>query len=386
MKKRCVWSVAVLGLAIFCSGCGRDAQKSNTEGVACYEAQDYQQALVRFNQAISQDGTEEKYYTNRGMTYLMMQAYEDAEQDFQTALELGGETMQAHRGLGILYMAQESYEAAIAEFDAAIALTGTAVGDLDFDILQHKADAQVLMKDYNGAVETYTTLIQLEVATSENYMRRGILYLKGGSAYLQYALEDFDFALEKEPNVYEGYQDIYDILMEYGYEAEAASYVERALALDAVTPQDYFEKGKLYFSAKQYELASHQFEIAAAQGIAQAQYYLASCAEKQGDYPAAEAIYQQLMTNPAFQTAESYNQLGACMVQCGRYTEAEIHFQEAQALDDGTIEPYILWNRAILYEKQQNFEKAYEVMLDYADQYTLGARERKKLAYLRTRC
>ncbi len=386
MRKRYILGAAIMGLLIFCSGCGRDSKKSNEEGIAYYEAENYTQALIRFNQAITQKGTVGEYYTNRGMTYLMMGAYDDAERDFQSSLQLDGDTMQVHRGMGILYMAREEYEAAIAEFDQAIALTGTAVGSQDFDILQHKADAQVLMKDYNGAVETYSTLIQLEVATSENYMRRGILYLKGGSAYLQYALEDFDFALEKEENVYEGYQDIYDILMDYGYETEAAAYVERALALDAVAPEDYFEKGKLYFSIKEYVLASHQFEIAAAQGISQAEYYLACCAEKQGDYQTAEEIYQRLMVDPAFQTAESYNQLGACMVQDGQYTEAEIHFQEALALDDGTMEPYILWNEAIMYEKQERFEEAYEVMLRYGDKYTLGARERKKLAYLRTRC
>lgn len=393
-QKQCrLFGLLMMALLLTASGCGQNAAQSNEQGVALYEEEKYDKALVKFNQAITQDEQNSQYYTNRGMTYLMLGQYEDAKTDLQKSLKIE-DTMQAHRGLGILYMNTEAYEDAIAEFDQAVALTGTAVGKLDYDILAHKATAQVMMKDYNGAVDTYSTLIRLKVEISENYLRRGILYLKGGESYLQYTLEDFDSALaaamaedaEETSQVYRIYEMIYETLTQYGYDAEAQVYVEQARALTADSLEEIFQRGKLFYALEEYDTARELFTNASAQGLTDADYYIAKCAEKQGDYRAAREIYETLMQQEAYQTAESYNQLGACLVMLQEYTEAEILFEQALSLDkDGTMEPYILWNQAVMYENQKEYEKAYQVLLTYEKKYPMGEEETKKLAYLKNR-
>lgn len=395
MKQRQYRLLSLLMMTLFltASGCGQNAAHSNEQGVVLYEEEKYDKALVKFNQAITQDGQNSGYYTNRGMTYLMLQQYEEAEADFQKALQME-DTMQTHRGLGILYMNMENYASAISEFEEAVALTGTAVGEIDYDILAHKATAQIMMKDYNGAVETYTTLIQLEVETSENYLRRGILYLKGGESYLQYTLEDFDSAVAaaeaenqgESSQVYEIYEMIYETLIQYGYNTEAQTYVEQAKALTADSLQEIFQRGKLFYTLEEYDAAKELFAEASAQGLTDADYYIAKCAEKQGAYEAAREIYENLMQQETYQTAESYNQLGACLVMLREYTEAEILFEQALALDkDGTMGPYILWNQAVMYENQKEYEKAYQVLLTYEKKFPMGEEEARKLAYLKNR-
>lgn len=389
-KKRRLFAAIISAGMLFFSACGQNAARSNADGIALYEEEKYEKALIKFNQAITQDEENGMYYTNRGMTYLMMEQYTEALADFQKAIQTGGDTMESHRGLGILYMNTEDYESAVSEFDQAIALTGTTVDSLDYDILEHKVTAQVMMKDYNGAVETYTTLIQLGVNTSRNYLYRGILYLKGGETYLQYALEDFDEAVaaitDVKTDYYEIYLTAYETLESYGYTEEARTYVERAMALSPETPEEVFEQGRLYFSLQEYEAAKELFSQASAQGIVEAEYYIAKCAEKQGQYETAKEIYERLMQQEAFQTAESYNQLASCMVMLGNDTEAEILYQQALALDkDGTMEPYILWNQAVMYENQKEYEKAYQILLTYAKKFPMGDRESKKLAYLKNR-
>lgn len=387
-------SLLITALLLTASGCGQDAAGSNADGVALYEEEKYEKALVKFNQAITQDEQNGEYYINRGMTYLMLGQYEEAEADFRESLQVAGDTMQAHRGLGILYMNTEAYEAALQEFEQAIALTGTVVGELDYDILAHKATAQVMMKDYNGAVETYNTLIQLNVETSENYLRRGILYLKGGESYLQYTLEDFDSAVaaalavdaEETAEVYRIYEMIYETLMKSGYKEEAQTYAEQAKALTADTLQEIFQRGKLLYALGEYDAAREQLGEASKQGQEEADYYIAKCAEMQGDYEAAREVYETMMQKEAYQTAECYNQLGACLVMLEEYTEAEILFQQALSLDkDGTMEPYILWNQAVMYENQKEYEKAYQVLLTYEKKFPMGEAEARKLSYLKNR-
>ncbi len=393
-QKQCRYLPLLMAVLLFASGCGQDAAGSNAEGMALYEEEKYEKALVRFNQAITQNDQEGEYYTNRGMTYLMIGQYEEAEADFKESLEVAGDTMQAHRGLGILYMNTEAYEAALEEFDQAIALTGTAVGELDYDILSHKAAAQVMMKDYNSAVETYSTLIQLNVETSKNYLYRGILYLKGGESYLQYTIEDFDSAIAaalkagagETEEVYRVYEMAYETLTEYGYVEDARSYGEEAKALTADTPREMFCRGKLLYVLGEYDAAREQLEEASVQGQSEAEYYIAKCAEMQGDYEAARDIYETMMQKEVYQTAECYNQLAVCLVMLEEYTEAEILFQQALALDeDDSMEPYILWNQAVMYEKQKEYEKAYQVLLTYEKKFPMGEEEARKLAYLKYR-
>lgn len=367
------------------AGCMQNAGKSCEQGIALYEQGQFDQALVKFNQAVTQDETSGAYFTNRGMTYLMLDQYEEAEEDFDRALQLSGDTMQTHRGRGILYMNQGKYEEALEAFNAALALTGTMVGDLDYDILQHKADVQVLMRDYNGAIDTYNILIALEVDAAENYLRRGTLYLRAGRTYIDLFLEDFELAVAYDAHNYENYLTVYRLLENAGYHEEAMSFVEKGLALENLTAEDAYGKGRLLYFSGDYEAAGVQFQEAFAGGVKQAAFYMGKCAESAGDYAAARAHYNELMTDASFQTAECYNQLALCEVMLGNFLDAELYFGQALALDAGKMEPYILWNQVMMYEKQKDYEQAYQVMLEYSKRFPMTEKESKKLAYLRNR-
>ncbi len=386
--KRLIWFV--IGMAIL-GGCGTSAKESNRQGMELYEQGNYAQALVKFNQAVSQDGTEAIYYGNRGMANVMNGDIEAGMADFAQALELDEGCIPAYRGLGIAYMQQEEYEKAIDAFDQGLSHMNETVSPIHYDMLEHRAEAEVLSEDYNRAVESYTSLIRLGINPGENYMKRGLLYARNqaasedpeGTYYLQYAIEDFDLALEADPDNYELYLNIYLCMEAYGYDDLAEQYLQRALDLPEENVQQMRAKGKVFFYLERYQDALPLFLDAIDQEDVESYYYTAKCCEKVEDYETAMKIYETLLRKEENQTAEAYNQMAECLVLQGEYQEAELYLRQAEALDkDGSLKSHILWNKTILYEKKGDFSSAYQALLEYIALYGTSRETEREMAYI----
>lgn len=393
MKKNGLILITMIS-AMILGGCGISARESNEEGIKLYGQGNYTDALVKFNQAVSQNGKVPIYYVNRGMANVMAGNTDTGIEDFNRALEMDEECTQAYRGLGIVYMQQEKYDMAIEAFNQALSYTKEIINQVDYDILEHRAEAEVLSGDYNNAVETYTSLIGFGVHSGENYMRRGLLYARNQAAsedkndmyFLQYALEDFDLALESEPQNYELYLNIYQCMRSYGYKDIAEEYLQKALNLPEETTEDMRAKGKVFFYLGRYQEALPLFLDAIDNKDVESCYFTAKCCEQIEDYDAAMKIYETIMAKEENQTAAGYNQMAECLVLQGNYKDAEIYMRQAEALDsDGSLRSHILWNKTIMYEKMEDFSSAYYTLEEYITRYGSSYEVEREMAYIKQR-
>jgi tetratricopeptide (TPR) repeat protein len=80
------------------------AKKYFKKGTKCIEQQKYEEALIAFNDAISEDDKYAKAYLNRGFAKYGLNMYSDAITDFEIALDLEQTLWEAQHNLGILYI------------------------------------------------------------------------------------------------------------------------------------------------------------------------------------------------------------------------------------------------------------------------------------------
>ncbi len=88
------------------------------------------------------------------------------------------------------------------------------------DICFYKAEAQYKLGDVDGAMATYTAIVNFN-ENAKAYFLRGNLYYSLGEE--KKALKDYAAALEKEKNNYELYIGVYEALIAHGKEKEVGS-------------------------------------------------------------------------------------------------------------------------------------------------------------------
>ena len=83
----------------------------------------------------------------------------------------------AYRKIGINSMAEGDYDKAVKSFQKALDTSLGKIGAEEIDICYYKAAAQFAKKDYDGAIETYTSLIDYDKENANAYYLRGSVYL-----------------------------------------------------------------------------------------------------------------------------------------------------------------------------------------------------------------
>lgn len=291
-------------------------------------------------------------------------------------------------------MRQEEYTKAIEYFDDALAHTNEIIHQIEYDILKHRAEAEMLIGNYTAAAITYTSLIMLDQDVGENYMKRGLLYVDYEEVYgdendmtlpIQ-AVNDFNKALELEPHNYELYLNIYQSLEYYGYTEDAKKYLQIAMDLPETTIEDMCAKGKVFFYLEYYQEAMVLFLEALEHGDVESHYYAAKCCEMIENYEAAVAIYKSLLSDEANQNAQTYHQYACCLILQENFKDAEIYMKKAEKLDkDGSMRPHILWNKTIMYEKMKDYKSAYETLEEYIRYYGMNADVEREMAFIKQR-
>ena len=144
--------------------------------------------------------------------------------------------------------------------------------------------------DTEGALATYTSLVDYDDTNSNAYYLRGVLYLSMQNNAA--ALADFSSAVANTDASYELYLNIYQQLTQVGLSTEAQDYLDKALELKGKTADDYFWRGRIYQTTGKYEDAIEQYKAAIDKKKTEANLYLAQVYEAQGDTDTAETYYQ----------------------------------------------------------------------------------------------
>lgn len=372
---------AVAAGVLLLTGCGDSrAKNSNRLGEEAMAEGKYKEAVTAFKQAVAYDNTCAEYYVNQGMAYLGLDDTENAMECFTHAVSLDEENMQAYRGMGIAYMNNKSYLDAIEAFNTAVSYTGMWVNELDYDILEYRAEAEMLEGMTEDAQSTYSGLIELGYHLSDNYYRRGVieLMLHDHDA----AMDDFSAAIQQDAGDYSLYIDIYYSLCDYEYTEEAQTFLNKAVEVAGTSDEDYLARGEIYFQQQKYQDALAALELVEA--LEQnGQLYLtrAACCVGLEEYEEAAAQYDAYIAGYG-EDARVMNELAVCRIKQGLYSEAVDILTRALQREGAMDIPEIKWNLIVAYEEAGELELAYATAAEYAANYPEDENAQAEYVYL----
>lgn len=379
-----------LALMLAISGCGgkKSASDYYKEGMKYYKAQNYEEASASLKEAVTKNPNKAEYYIDYGMTLIQCQNYEEALIQFDKAILdkdnkiVRENNKMAHRGKGIAYYESSDYASACEEFKKALEITDRS--DLDIDILFYLGDTQAKTLDNEGAIATYSKIIEKKPNQSNAYYKRAIL--RGQAGQLEDSIADFDKAISYDKDNYEYYFGKYAILVQQGDDSGAADVLNKALAIKTESKEDYFNVARLHYYQQNYSQAKGELEEAITNGFTGAYFYLGEIAMKEKDYQTAVTNYELFIQNtPNQKSGVIYNQLGKAYLQVESYDKALEAFESGIALNDSTILQPLKSNEIVALEHLGEYKKAYKKAKKFVKEYPDDEGMAKELEFLKTR-
>ncbi len=274
-------------------------------------------------------------------------------------------SMESHRLYGIQCLENGDYEGAIEAFDEALELSLGNIGETELDICYYKARAQYLNGDIQGAMDTYTSILNYKDEPSA-YFLRGCLYFDLED--VTSAKNDCKKAYEIDSDNYELCIGIYKLYATHNLEEEGKDYLQKGLAIEGDKPYDKMQKGRIYFLLEEYETAIVELEEALDAGEEEANFYLAQIYRVQGEETLSEQYFQAYM-NSGVASAESLYEFGKMQLEEQDYEHAVVYLEAAMDTGEVSNQQSLMRNLMIAYEYTGKFEEARELMEEYVEKY-----------------
>lgn len=291
------------------------------------------------------------------------------------------EEQQSLRLEGITLMENGKYEEALEKFQEALDLSLGKVGDTEMDICFYKAEAQYRMEDVEGAMETYTAIVDFN-ENAKAYFLRGNLYYSLGEE--EKALKDYAAAIEQENKDYELYIGVYEALTAHGKEKEAQSYLNQALEIKGNSAYDKMQKGRINFLLGENDTALSLLEEAAKGKEKKSFYYLAEIYSIMGDEASSKSNMKSYLESGA---TDSYTlfQIANDELAKGNFDMAIECLKSALELETVPNKQIIMKTLVIAYEQKLDFASALELMTEYVESYPEDEEAKRELTFLETR-
>jgi tetratricopeptide (TPR) repeat protein len=223
--------------------------------VKAFNADDYQSALIGFNNCVSYEPNNPDIYSFRGTCYQQLQRYGEAEQDFSTAIDLTSRTGRQHvyyylrRGECRLELGE--VDAALHDFnlsesllpkDAWLAEDPSLRAGACADLLYGRGRVQFYRGNYTAAKENFGACIQTFPNWDEPYIWRARVECKLQDP--EGAIRDYSAVLNRNPTaaIYRERAWAYSSIEDY---AAAAEDLDKVIQFDPL-PEDYSDRGWKY--------------------------------------------------------------------------------------------------------------------------------------------
>ena len=282
---------------------------------------------------------------------------------------------------GIAYMEGEKYENALKKFEEALELSLGEIGAIEKDICFYKAEAQFMLGDKEGAIQTYTAIIEFDESPQAYYLRGNLYYNLGED---EKALADYEKALEKDKDNYDLYIGVYEVLSAKGKDKEAQDCLNKALEIKGNSAQDKLQKGRITLLLGEKQAAIALFEEAVNGKEYQALYYLASIYSDLGDEASAESNMDAYIESGVADSNSLYEIANKELAK-GKYDIAIECLKAALKLEKVPNKQILTKTLVIAYEHKLDFESALEVMKEYVEAYPDDEEAQRELTFLETR-
>ncbi len=305
------------------------------------------------------------------------------------------ESQLAYREQGITYLESGEYDKALEAFQAAL---DEALGEIDevaLDICYYKAEAQYMSGDLEGALMTYTAIIDYN-QDPKAYYQRGNLYYKmhdlkvllsstipADSEYDEKALADYEQAVKYEKQDYELYIGIYEAMTAHE-NPDAVNYLKMALDIKGDSAYDKMQKGRVQFLLGAYEEAISLLNEAGNAGQNEAYYYLAETYLVNGNTEDGRKYMKAYIASGVADAHGLYSVAESQIVR-EHYDIAIDCLEAALKLEEVPNRQIVMKTLVIVHEKKENFVAARDVLSDYVALYPDDEEAARELIFLETR-
>ena len=234
----------------------------------------------------------------------------------------GGVTEEqlASRESAIAMMESGDLEGAVTVFNNLVE-EAKKVTEFELDILKYRAEAEFLLEDYEAALHTYRTLMEVDKERPEYCYMASMALSKDGQMH------------------------------------DAKIFLESGKALDEKHEAPMF----------------YQATVAYAEGCMKA-----------GEAKLAEDVYWELI-NGGFANTDLYNRLVLAAMNEGKYEEALVLVEKGLALTDTAAVQELVFNEAVCYEYLGEFSKALELFRYYVEEFGESEQAAHEIAFLESR-
>ncbi len=318
---------------------------------------------------------------NLGMDAIEAGNYSEALTCFAKGIDKDENLVLCYRGQGIAHMGMLDYESAIKSFEKALMLGNGFVKKVDIDISYYLAMAEYKAGNIDKAIETYSAIIGIKDKAEDAYMLRARAELRNNDK--ETALLDFDKVVEFRKNDYDVYFEVYEALNEMGYNADAVSYIEKAMNLNE-KKTDY-QYGMLSYYLDNYDEAKTYLERARENNDSESLVlYLGRCYEMLGDLNYATSLYTTYLDQKPGDAA-IYNELGLMRIKLGDYQGALSAFDSGLTLADPEYAQRLMYNEIVTYEYLNEYKKAAVAMQEYLKTYPEDQNAVRECVFLSSR-
>jgi two-component system chemotaxis response regulator CheY len=174
------------------------AQKAYNEGIACKEAERYDEAIVLFTEALELcTEADQKLYCDalfeRGVAYVIKEENDSAIADLTKVSQIDPKNHGAYYLRGLAHDSKGNYGIAIACYNKAIQLEPN-----EADYYKSRGNAYSSKGNSNAAIADFTKALQLEPDNARIYAYRGTEYVKTGE--MAKARADLEYGLHIDPD------------------------------------------------------------------------------------------------------------------------------------------------------------------------------------------
>ena len=177
--------------------------KLYNRGTTYLNAGDYEKAVKNFNKSIEKNDKFIDAYFNRALSYTYLKKYDEAINDYSIVIKLDPNNEVSFFNRSRIFNLKKEYQKALSDLNSAINIDKKFI-EVYFD----KAQLMIKMRNLDGAIYTYTNLIEILPNDPIPYYNRGLIKYRNGDK--KGACEDA--ALSKSKNGF--YTDIDIILKE----------------------------------------------------------------------------------------------------------------------------------------------------------------------------
>jgi tetratricopeptide (TPR) repeat protein len=307
------------------------------KGEYYFSLKKYQEAITCYDQAVQININHANAWYKRGLSYHLLASHTTAIESFGKALIINPQYALAKKGIGDAQFALKQYESAAVAYESCLGIISAIKlndNNLIAEVYNDLGKSYYQLQNYEKSLAALKSAIKKNELFAEAYFNRGLSSYKSGK--LDDAIADFDKALSvnNAPIPWKYYQarayhdaNKFDIAI--------TRYTE-IISTDTMHlfPDATYQRGKSYYSSKQYQPALADYLAAFAQRMDTSNrsfnYEIGNIYLNIGKYDSAIAFFNKAYAKDSANGFASYGVASSLLLK-GNRDEAMVWFEKSFA-------------------------------------------------------